>query len=441
MSALRRGFGVRSSMILVTFAGTLAAGTALALCPEKEDSPEAAVAKAAAPESGCCGGSAQAKAAGKPLVGEIRPLSGLFATATEPDDAATTTRSESVMVVSENGQKFEVRVRNGAVGSVKINDEEVPSSRVTLDGGKLTIKDADGSVIKEMQVPGAMGLKMTRDGSHTQTLTTRIMPRGQGMGRAGAHGIVQGKLMEMPEANTSHANVMIGVRLEPVDGILAKHLGLEDGAAVMVAGVAKGLPAAAAGLEPYDVITSVNGKAVASTAELVDMLTTANTNPGDTLNVEYYHHGAKRTATIKTVANDAEKLGGAEWNLAETPELKLGMGGMGGMGGGGAHTFMIPGGPGQQNFIERFNIPEGGGGEGAANLPEVHALIEQAMKQAMQEHHRAGGGGQNDNQLAPKPGDGQGRAQREKQQEQMKEMQQQLKALQEQVEQMKHGKN
>jgi S1-C subfamily serine protease len=77
----------------------------------------------------------------------------------------------------------------------------------------------------------------------------------------------------------------IGIYLQPVDQSIADYLNVENKGIVVVA-VEPGSPAEKAGLAKYDVITSINDKAVNNYDELQEIL--KGHKVGDTIVLEVY---------------------------------------------------------------------------------------------------------------------------------------------------------
>jgi len=77
-------------------------------------------------------------------------------------------------------------------------------------------------------------------------------------------------------------STMLGVILEPIEGVAASQLGIAPGQAVVLDQVFEGLPADEAGLRQYDVLVSCNGVQPLTKEKLSDVL--SNAEPGDRLN-------------------------------------------------------------------------------------------------------------------------------------------------------------
>ena len=89
----------------------------------------------------------------------------------------------------------------------------------------------------------------------------------------------------------------LGVETQPVTAEIAPGLGLGEGAkGALVAAVAPDSPAAKAGLQPGDVLTAVDGHAVANPRELAQLV--ANDKPGDDATVALLRDGGSKTITV-----------------------------------------------------------------------------------------------------------------------------------------------
>jgi putative serine protease PepD len=70
----------------------------------------------------------------------------------------------------------------------------------------------------------------------------------------------------------------------------------QSGAGALVANVVSGSPADNAGLQPGDVITTIDGKSIASAADLI--ATTQSHKPGDKLSITYTRNGSTHTVKV-----------------------------------------------------------------------------------------------------------------------------------------------
>lgn len=88
----------------------------------------------------------------------------------------------------------------------------------------------------------------------------------------------------------------IGVAIQEVTQALAKSFGMDAPRGALVASVEKDGPAAKAGIEPGDVILSVDGQPVETSSALPPLI--ADIKPGTSARLEIWRDGAKRTVTV-----------------------------------------------------------------------------------------------------------------------------------------------
>jgi putative serine protease PepD len=99
--------------------------------------------------------------------------------------------------------------------------------------------------------------------------------------------------------STGHAtHAYFGLQTLPIPQAAASEAGVPQG--LYVAGVAAGGPAAKAGLQAGDVITTVAGQAATSNVQLQEL--TLTKKPGDTVDIGYVRNGKSAQATVTLTA-------------------------------------------------------------------------------------------------------------------------------------------
>jgi membrane-associated protease RseP (regulator of RpoE activity) len=96
----------------------------------------------------------------------------------------------------------------------------------------------------------------------------------------------------------------LGVRVQELDGQLAEYFGTPKG--VLVSSVDADSPAAKAGLKAGDVITAVNGKAVAEPSDLIEVV--QGVDDGATLTVDYTRDKKAQSAKAALPAREPAEL-------------------------------------------------------------------------------------------------------------------------------------
>lgn len=116
----------------------------------------------------------------------------------------------------------------------------------------------------------------------------------------------------------------LGVVIQPLTKDLAETFGLAKADGALVASLEKGGPADKAGVQPGDVITSVNGTKVEESSDLPRII--GNMSPGDSANVTVLRQGKTRDLTIKLAEMAAEKTAKADEQPGKKPTTgKLGL--------------------------------------------------------------------------------------------------------------------
>lgn len=155
-------------------------------------------------------------------------------------------------------------------GTLKLNGG-APAAGVTVLQPTDEFEFAkDGSMLKLLPLDGSFRVMVQSDGGEPVFATT-----------AG-----------FPEAPT-RKRTFLGVVMEEGDGALAKALGLDEEKIAVIDEVTEDSPAAAAGLEEDDIVTSVNGNADASPEAVREAIRAAK--PGDTLTLGILRAGKPQT--------------------------------------------------------------------------------------------------------------------------------------------------
>ncbi|RMH22497.1 MAG: PDZ domain-containing protein, partial [Gemmatimonadetes bacterium] len=90
---------------------------------------------------------------------------------------------------------------------------------------------------------------------------------------------------------------LMGISLGAIDAVKAEAYGLPSVSGVEVQDVTRGGPADRAGIEPYDVIVSIDGVEVATQSGLQQLI--ARRNPGDRVKVRLYRDGKPREIEVE----------------------------------------------------------------------------------------------------------------------------------------------
>jgi serine protease Do len=154
------------------------------------------------------------------------------------------------------------------------------------------------------------GPLFTQDGKVVGMNTAILSPSGGsvGIGFAIPSDMIKNVVAQL-ETSGHVTRGYIGVEAQNVGGTMAKALHLSENSGALIAGVQADTPAAKAGLEPGDVITSVNGKTVKNPRDLA--LDIAAVMPGSAADLQVLHNGDTKSVSVKVGELPSEQTANA----------------------------------------------------------------------------------------------------------------------------------
>lgn len=221
-----------------------------------------------------------------------------------------------VVQTDDDGQKVVIELDDGKVASVTINGKKVPSARVKTEDGEIVVYDEAGKEVARLAHPGGEGrarawrAMMGDDGAWARALADAKVAdalKEFSFKRGGGNDDGQPGMMKMG----TPPKVMLGVTIGPVEAgsPLAEHFGLKDDEATLITGVAEGMSAQKAGVKPFDIVISMDGRKPAGWSVFREVM--SGKNPGDDVRMIVLTGGKEREVTIKLEKFDGEKLGAA----------------------------------------------------------------------------------------------------------------------------------
>jgi serine protease Do len=123
----------------------------------------------------------------------------------------------------------------------------------------------------------------------------------------------------LKDGKVSHGRM--GVTIQEVSQSLAESFGLKNTAGALVSSVEKGSPAAAAGLEPGDIILKLNDTTIGRSSELPPMV--AALKPGTQVRLHVWRKGASRDLALSVGEIAAPRLASARGGDADKSRLGL----------------------------------------------------------------------------------------------------------------------
>ena len=170
-----------------------------------------------------------------------------------------------------------------------LDGEVLPPERLVHDGDKLTVTGADGSALYEVRVDSKHhSLVYPYDAKDNWTWSDESDPFGVGGNWPTGATVWRGGDRKL-----------IGVTTSAVDSALRAQLGV-DGDAFVIESVSPDMPAAKAGMQPFDVVTAIDGQPGATTEKLRDVLD--DKKVGDTFKLTVLRRGQSQELEL-TVEN------------------------------------------------------------------------------------------------------------------------------------------
>ncbi len=123
----------------------------------------------------------------------------------------------------------------------------------------------------------------------------------------------------LKDGKVSHGRM--GVTIQEVSQSLAESFGLKNTAGALVSSVEKGSPAAAAGLEPGDIILKLNDTVIGRSSELPPLV--AALKPGTQVRLHVWRKGASRDLALSVGEIAAPRLASARGGDADKSRLGL----------------------------------------------------------------------------------------------------------------------
>ena len=250
---------------------------------------------------GALAGTLVAMSAMIPMVG-LAPLASAKIAATLDDTPQPAKTSTTTIVENDGTRTIRLEIVNGKVKTASVNGAVVPDNRIVCEGDTIRINDESGKEIYVYNAPDASSLTTRHGMSFSPSSPFGSTWAAGGLGSSGT--------TESPVIKVENPKGMIGVQLIEPDSTLRGHFGLKEGEACLVAAVFEGLPAAAAGLEPYDIIVAVDGQTPAGTEEVRAVLRAKE--PGTPVELTVLKKGERRNYPVAPEAYDRTKLDSAK---------------------------------------------------------------------------------------------------------------------------------
>ncbi|KLK90475.1 serine peptidase [Microvirga vignae] len=175
----------------------------------------------------------------------------------------------------------------------------------------------------------------------------------------------------------------LGVHIQPLSKEMADGLGLSMDKGALVDDTEDGTPAANAGLKPGDVITAINGEAIADAREMSRKI--AALGPGSKAELTYFRNGKQQTTSVQIGTQPEGKTAQAETHLDHGSQLGLRLAPASSVPGAGDKGVIVvdvdPSGAAAAKDIEVGDVIVEVGGQAISSPAEVRAEFIRAQKE------------------------------------------------------------
>ena len=193
-----------------------------------------------------------------------------------------------------------------AIGSPFGLEQTVTAGIVSAKGRVIGAGPYDDFIQTDASInPGNSGGPLVNMDGEVVGINTAIIATGQGIGFAVPVNLAKGVIAQLMERGEVTRG-WIGVAIQEINGDMAEYYGLKDGRGVLVAEVFEGDPAEKAGIQPKDIILSVNGKKIETGRHLTGMI--AEIDVGDKASIRVLRNGKEKTFMVKVAKREDNRL-------------------------------------------------------------------------------------------------------------------------------------
>ncbi len=217
-----------------------------------------------------------------------------------------------------------------AIGNPFGLDHTVTAGIISAKGRVIGSGPYDDFIQTDASInPGNSGGPLLNMDGKVVGINTAIIAGGTGIGFAIPVNMAKAVISEL-KSKGEVSRGWLGVGIQDLNKDLKEYYGIKDGEGVLITQVFKGDPADKAGIEPKDVILSVDGEKVDSSRALSKMI--ADKDVGEKVKIEILRNGKEEAVTVKLAKRKdipagpeaVQKESGDEFGIAVsdlTPEM------------------------------------------------------------------------------------------------------------------------
>jgi serine protease Do len=209
-----------------------------------------------------------------------------------------------------------------AIGSPFGLEQTVTAGIVSAKGRIIGSGPFDDFIQTDASInPGNSGGPLINMNGEVVGINTAIVASGQGIGFAIPMNLAKG-IIDQLKTNGEVVRAWLGVGIQDLTPELAEYYGVKGKKGVLVTQVYKGDPADTAGIRPKDIITSVDGKPVDSSKDLLRII--ANAHVGKKAAITLFRDGQSETVSaMLSKRTDSDRLAQSEPDVTEPLGLSV----------------------------------------------------------------------------------------------------------------------
>ena len=229
-----------------------------------------------------------------------------------PAATSASASSDSRISVTLNGEAWTIVRREGDL-SISIDGEAAPADRIQRRGSQYRLLGRDGETVAQLMVGPSGNLRFQSVSGEAREDRGARPPQPRGDDRP-----------ERREQRERSQPGSIGITLSRVPEIAAEQLGVDPEAVVLIGRVRPDGPAKNAGLQLFDVITAVDGRAPVTREMIRDHV--RRKHAGDTVTLTILRRGESQEIDVTLAPVEHEivdrRPGARRWIIGEWDELR-----------------------------------------------------------------------------------------------------------------------
>jgi len=208
-----------------------------------------------------------------------------------------------------------------AIGSPFGLEHTVTAGIVSAKGRVIGSGPYDDFIQTDASInPGNSGGPLINMEGRVVGINTAIIAGGSGIGFAIPINLVK-NVVDQLKSSGKVTRGWLGVGIQDISKEVAEYYGIKSNKGVLVTEVFPNDPADIAGIQPQDIMLSINGKAVETAREITSMI--ANIGVGETVKIKVLRNGKTRTFKVKIAKREDTRISARSTRKEKQAELGI----------------------------------------------------------------------------------------------------------------------